>query len=1225
MTLIRNARQLFTDREEPRQAFWNTLRKLEENPKSSQVITYYGEGGIGKTWLLQDIKRRLEGMDPENDESVFSDNFKFKGEYIPVFYNLETSTDVIEILCQLRYSLYQIKDDLAFPLFDCAIKKYKDITGKNLVSAEGGSDSFLSRYEKYLDTAAMFIPGLGTLQSLYGYVKKGGSILNSTLAKIEDKRLRDIYSKFFDAISTSDTADDIRNNIVLFFMTDLNNAERDYSIIFFIDTFELLAYNTGINTQSWLTEILAKKTENTLWVFAGRNRIYRDYDNEHLLGDLSEEDTKYYLRVKVEITDEEVIERIYEISHGTPIFLDICVQNYRNEGNPPADRFQNLNKEQLLKRYVKYLSDGERLVIRMMSSMSHWTDNDFKEVFNEVHNGSFTQYLESYSKVIRSTMIEKDNEDRYFLHRAVKAGIYEDPDYPEEIKIATRDALLKMYENRINNSVNTVYYAARVAELTETIANENVVLTDDQIRDLAYMMIDITTDLKTVGENGVSWFRSLVKDHIKRLAHTELAEAFINLFLADIDQSSNDYSDALNEAVFAEIAFTKHYGEGSYSTVYARKIKAYCAAGIGNYRYAVELLESCLTSFKEFYPDEDVDESYYTNGIRQLLMILKSKLNDSEIDYRKALEDDIEKLGWYNGSTILSAINYASSLLKDGKPEEALPYYERIYAYSLDTFGEESPETLQLLNNLSLCCFDCGQKERAYELITKALAIAENQENTKAKSITYNNLAYYRLCEKDYDKALEYYEKALSVIEQIPYALDTEEGALILSNIGDIYRVKEKYAEACSNFERAYNIYNKCFGENDTRTLFAQAQKGNCQFYLGKKSAGFNLCQDSWLKLMKAGGETHRHTLMAATLLQNIYLKMNTQTETAEEFFRYLEKYARTCLNDTESADYYAKKVKDIHDKLYPAPTRDSEIALWKTYDETVKEYGEDSVEALKALQAIMRENYSAREYRKSLKIAQQTYEAFASLKSDSDPLALYSLEYMTFCYNELRYFDECIASADKLYSLSSKQSQKKTALRKKLNAQETRSNYKDALQTAKDMYKDAYKDKDPDYVEFALESIKRCCKNDKNYEMMSKAAVDLYKFRCRLYDREYVLTRGYATTLISDYRVSKNYEKGYSMAKEICDYCIETFGPEDRKTADALIWLGSSEYYLGRYDDALDHLNQAVQLFNDQDDKTKVNSAQSWIRMVNEKLHEEDTPKPPGLIVSLRNKTDQQ
>ncbi len=49
MVLKKSAHQLFTDRDEPRKAYWDALRVLEEHPRQTYVITYYGEGGIGKS------------------------------------------------------------------------------------------------------------------------------------------------------------------------------------------------------------------------------------------------------------------------------------------------------------------------------------------------------------------------------------------------------------------------------------------------------------------------------------------------------------------------------------------------------------------------------------------------------------------------------------------------------------------------------------------------------------------------------------------------------------------------------------------------------------------------------------------------------------------------------------------------------------------------------------------------------------------------------------------------------------------------------------------------------------------------------------------------------------------------------------------------------------------------------------------------------------------------
>ena len=53
------ASRIFTDREEPRAAFWQQYRRLEEEIAQEEanvhVLTYYGIGGIGKSSLLKKI------------------------------------------------------------------------------------------------------------------------------------------------------------------------------------------------------------------------------------------------------------------------------------------------------------------------------------------------------------------------------------------------------------------------------------------------------------------------------------------------------------------------------------------------------------------------------------------------------------------------------------------------------------------------------------------------------------------------------------------------------------------------------------------------------------------------------------------------------------------------------------------------------------------------------------------------------------------------------------------------------------------------------------------------------------------------------------------------------------------------------------------------------------------------------------------------------------------
>ena len=51
------ASRIFTDREEPRAAFWQQYRRLEEELRCEEanvhVLTYYGIGGIGKKNIIK--------------------------------------------------------------------------------------------------------------------------------------------------------------------------------------------------------------------------------------------------------------------------------------------------------------------------------------------------------------------------------------------------------------------------------------------------------------------------------------------------------------------------------------------------------------------------------------------------------------------------------------------------------------------------------------------------------------------------------------------------------------------------------------------------------------------------------------------------------------------------------------------------------------------------------------------------------------------------------------------------------------------------------------------------------------------------------------------------------------------------------------------------------------------------------------------------------------------
>lgn len=165
--------------------------------------------------------------------------------------------------------------------------------------------------------------------------------------------------------------------------------------------------------------------------------------------------------------------------------------------------------------------------------------------------------------------------------------------------------------------------------------------------------------------------------------------------------------------------------------------------------------------------------------------------------YRQALQiydgllqsDDYRFAGLYNNMSIL--------LEKMEENEEAISYAEKALAIIEKLEGGEM-ETATTLTNLALIYFKVSKPEKAKELLEQALALFEkNGENTDAHysgALAGVGEAYYHM--QDYEKALKYYEKALTEVqkhfgENMSYAVLCENCAAVCERLGN--REKQGY------------------------------------------------------------------------------------------------------------------------------------------------------------------------------------------------------------------------------------------------------------------------------------------------------------------------------------------------------------------------------------------------------------------------------------------------
>ena len=1018
MALKKSAHQLFTDRDEPRKAYWDALRKLEENPGQSYAITYYGEGGIGKSWLLSELRRNTERM-YSGSGPVFEDGFTFRGEYIPVLYNLETSTDTVEILCQLRYALYQQKEDLVFPLFDCAVRRYMELSGKKLAQPDGTGSSVLEKYGKFLDTASMFIPGLGTLNSVYSYVKKGGSILNSALQKIEDKRIRELYKEYFEAISYSETADDIADNIVEFFRTDLNSSERDWSIVFMIDTFEVLTFSTGLNNQRWLTHDLAKHTENTLWVFAGRNRIYpQEEGNEHLLGDLSKEDTLYYLREKAGIMDEDINERIYEISHGTPIFLDICVQNYRNEGNPSIEDYRNLDKELLVKRYIKYLSDSDRLVIRLMASMSHWTDEDYRQVFNDVHNGSFSQYSEAYNRVVRSTMIEKDNEDRWFLHRAVRAGIYEDPEYPKDVKSASQTSILRLYRSRAMEKRSPFYYFERISEMIRSLASYGTGLSDEEtlmLRDAVYHLLP---QLYAGGTASIKELNALFDEYRTYLCHSELSKAHILAVKWTMLNYLGKYADPDYTGNYAFQVYEKVYGRTHEDTLSCLRGRVVSLSMNGHYMEALACAEDVYERTREVYGDED-------DNVLHAMSVLADSCEKCE-DYSRALElyrqiydISVKKNNGKEDRRAVSILQEIAKVHKDlGNYKEALEEGRHVCEYYLKEVGENDPATINSMNSLAVTYAFLGDYTTALRMYQDAYDRASRLlgKDHPGVLVHLTNVASAYKKTGDYGKAMEGFREVYEILEA---TLGKEDPRTIdaLVSIGSVYELQGDYSKAMELYEEAYRRSLNRYGEAHLETVSCLVSIA----LLEKAREHFDQAASLYERILSLRtellGQDHPDTVTAEMNLADLYRLSRDYQRALELYQEIYEKRKRILGEDSATTINTRASIAICMSRM-----GDSEGALSinrETYRMMAEKEGRNSEQALTALFNVGKELEATGKAEEALETMEEVYAGHTAASGGKSVNALNTLREIGRLQKILGRTEEALQTIEKTYTLA--------------------------------------------------------------------------------------------------------------------------------------------------------------------------------------------------------------
>ena len=219
---------------------------------------------------------------------------------------------------------------------------------------------------------------------------------------------------------------------------------------------------------------------------------------------------------------------------------------------------------------------------------------------------------------------------------------------------------------------------------------------------------------------------------------------------------------------------------------------------------------------------------------------LRSDLSQSEAASQASLR---QLLSLYEGKRDIHIARFEN--------DSAAMYWEKIVA--LDTTQVE-----HLLGAEKFISDYMADYDRGFTLARMALRQALKQYGEKhvLVALAYNDMASHSSTQSKFSLALEYYGKALDIL-QILYGDDSPEVALEYNNIAFIYASQGQYVQALVTYEKALDIYRKTLGDEDEHVATCYHNLGSVYDPQGKYAESLEVYQKALSIRLKLLGEMH--------------------------------------------------------------------------------------------------------------------------------------------------------------------------------------------------------------------------------------------------------------------------------------------------------------------------------------------------------------------------------
>lgn len=199
-----------------------------------------------------------------------------------------------------------------------------------------------------------------------------------------------------------------------------------------------------------------------------------------------------------------------------------------------------------------------------------------------------------------------------------------------------------------------------------------------------------------------------------------------------------------------------------------------------------------------------------------------------------------------------------------------------------------SPEAIQCLASLASYYVATGKYNQAEEFEMAALQLKRKVkgENSEEVAASYNNLGLIYLA-SDPDKAIEYYEKALSTYQKIHDA-NHPKMAIANTNLGIAYNQLKLFGDAINYFEAAKKIWEKIYPNGHPNQSIVLRNLGRAYALQKNPKAAIEYYQQAIAIYQKAYESKHPDLASTYNELGAIYLGQSNYDDAIANFQRAL-------------------------------------------------------------------------------------------------------------------------------------------------------------------------------------------------------------------------------------------------------------------------------------------------------------------------------------------------